>query len=196
MNTTQTAQDDEFTVEQARRGNQAAFRLLVERHARVLFRLAFRMTGNELDAEDMVQETFLKAWKQIGKFDGRASFGTWLHRICANCALDHIRARKRKQDVSFDATEPLAAETPSPERIALSAQVQAILLPALDELSEMERAAFVMRHYEGLGIDEISAALGVQQGAAKHSVFRAVQKLRKALAPVAVMSRTAQGKSV
>jgi len=196
VNTTQTAQDDEFTVEQARRGNQAAFRLLVERHARVLFRLAFRMTGNELDAEDMVQETFLKAWKQIGKFDGRASFGTWLHRICANCALDHIRARKRKQDVSFDATEPLAAETPSPERIALSAQVQAILLPALDELSEMERAAFVMRHYEGLGIDEISAALGVQQGAAKHSVFRAVQKLRKALAPVAVMSRTAQGKSV
>jgi RNA polymerase sigma-70 factor (ECF subfamily) len=145
------------------------------------------MTGNELDAEDMVQETFLKAWKQIGKFDGRATFGTWLHRICANCSLDHIRARKRKQDVPFDATEPVAAATPSPERMALSAQVQAILLPALDELSEMERAAFVMRHYEGLGIEQISAALGVQPGAAKHSVFRAVQKLRKALAPVAVI---------
>jgi RNA polymerase sigma-70 factor (ECF subfamily) len=193
VNSIQTAQDDEVTLEQARRGDPAAFRALVDRHARAVFRLAFRMTGNELDAEDMVQETFLKAWKQIAKFDGRATFGTWLHRICANCSLDHIRARKRKQDVPFEAAEPIAAGNPSPERLAVSAQVQAILGPALDELSEMERAAFVMRHYEGLGIEEISAALGVQQGAAKHSVFRAVQKLRKALSPVAAMS--VKGKS-
>src|ERR1700759_2986643 len=94
VNNIQTAQDDELTVEQARRGDPAAFRVLVDKHARAVFRLAFRMTGNELDAEDMVQETFLKAWKQMARFDGRASFATWLHRICANCALDHIRARK------------------------------------------------------------------------------------------------------
>lgn len=187
MNSTQTAQDDEVTLEQARRGDREAFRMLVDRHARAVFRLAFRMTGNEMDAEDMVQETFLKAWKQMAKFDGRASFGTWLHRICANCSLDHIRARQRKHDVPFDAVEPLAAGAPSPERLAASAQVSEILGPALDELSGMERAAFVMRHYEGLGIEEISAALGVQQGAAKHSVFRAVQKLRRALAPAATV---------
>ncbi|HWF07739.1 MAG TPA: sigma-70 family RNA polymerase sigma factor [Bryobacteraceae bacterium] len=188
MNSIQTAQDDEVTIEQARRGDRDAFRLLVERHARAVFRLAFRMTGNEIDAEDMVQETFLKAWKQMAKFDGRASFATWLHRICANCSLDHIRARKRKQDVPFEAAEPVAAGAPSPERLAESAQVSAILGGALDELSGMERAAFVMRHYEGLGIEEISAALGVQQGAAKHSVFRAVQKLRRALAPAVMVS--------
>ena len=144
------------------------------------------MTGSETDAEDMVQETFLKAWKQIDRFDGRAAFGTWLHRICANCSLDHIRARKRKRDlqVGNDPLAQMATTAPSPERLALSSQVTAILGPALDELSEMERAAFVLRHYEGLSIEEISTALGVQPGAAKQSVFRAVQKLRRALEPV------------
>jgi RNA polymerase sigma-70 factor (ECF subfamily) len=176
---------DELAVDKARRGDHDAFRVLVERHARPVFRLAFRMTGNEIDAEDMVQETFLKAWKQIGRFDGRASFGTWLHRICANCALDHIRARKRKQDpqAGNDPLAQVATGAPSPERLAQSSQITAILGVALDELSEMERAAFVLRHYEGLSIEEISVALGVQPGAAKHSVFRAVQKLRRVLEP-------------
>jgi RNA polymerase sigma-70 factor (ECF subfamily) len=185
-------QGDELAIGKARRGDRDAFRVLVERYSRPVFRLAFRMTSNEMDAEDIVQETFLKAWKQLDKFDGRAAFATWLHRICANCALDHIRARKRKQAMHVaDAVDPLAqvaTGAPSPERLALSSQITAILGPALDELSEMERAAFVLRHYEGLGIEEISVSLGVQAGAAKHSVFRAVQKLRRALEPAGVKS--------
>ena len=148
----------------------------------------------------MVQETFLRAWKQMQKFDGRASFGTWLHRICANCTLDHLRARRRKQGLQdagrhdpgmedVDHMAQVASAAPSPERLALSAQITTILGPALDELSEMERAAFILRHYEGLGIEEISQALGVQPNAAKHSVFRAVQKLRRALEPAVSASR-------
>ena len=175
-------QGDEIAIAKARRGDRDAFRVLVERHSRVVFRLAFRMTGNEIDAEDMVQETFLKAWKQIGKFDGRASFATWLHRICANCSLDHIRAHKRKQelqaiprqDPSGDAADPMtqiATGAPSPERLALSSQITAMLLPALNELSEMERTAFILRHYEGMGIEDISAALGVHPGAANTAFF-------------------------
>ena len=77
----------------------------------------------------------------------------------------------------------VATGAPSPERLALSSQITAILLPALNQLSEMERTAFILRHYQGMGIDDISAALGVQPGAAKHSVFRAVQKLRRVLEP-------------
>jgi RNA polymerase sigma-70 factor (ECF subfamily) len=180
---------DEIAIARARRGDCDAFRVLVERHARALFRLAHRMTGNVTDAEDIVQETFLRAWKQIGKFDGRASFGTWLHRICANCSLDRIRVRQRKQEqwTAEDAADPmaqLASEAPSPERLAASSQIAAMLVPAFNELSEMERAAFMLRHYAGMGIDDIAAALGVQPGSAKHSVFRAVQKLRRALQPV------------
>jgi RNA polymerase sigma-70 factor, ECF subfamily len=185
-----TTQGEDIAIDRARRGDRDAFRLLVDRHALPVFRLAFRMTGNENDAEDMVQETFLKAWKQIAKFDNRAAFGTWLHKICANCALDHIRARQRKQD-NFHRTQPgddpmaqVATGAPSPERLALSSEMTGILTSALDDLSDMERAAFVLRHYEGRSIEEISAALGVQPGAAKHSVFRAVQKLRQALEPV------------
>jgi RNA polymerase sigma-70 factor (ECF subfamily) len=179
----QSEQREEPAIGRARRGDRDAFRVLVDTHTRAVFRLAFRITGNQTDAEDMVQETFLKAWKQIAKFDGRASFATWIHRICSNCCLDHLRARKRKQDI--DAVPEPVSHSPSPERLAQSSQITARLLPALDELSDQERIAFTMRHYEGVGIEEISAALGVAPGAAKHSVFRAVQKLRRALEPVA-----------
>jgi RNA polymerase sigma-70 factor (ECF subfamily) len=85
---------DEAAAAEARTGDRNAFRVLVDRHGRAVFRLAYRMTGNEGDAEDVVQETFLRAYKQIGQFDGRSSFSTWLYRICSNCSLDLIRARK------------------------------------------------------------------------------------------------------
>src|SRR6202790_3865686 len=79
-----------------RQGDSEAFRVLVERHSRSVFRLAFRMTGNEQDAEDVVQESFLRAYRQLGKFDERASFGTWLYRIATNYSLDLVRSRKRR----------------------------------------------------------------------------------------------------
>src|SRR5580700_6666298 len=150
----QGEQGEDSAIGRARRGDREAFRVLVDTHARAVFRLAFRMTRNQTDAEDMVQETFLRAWKQIGKFDGRASFSTWLHRICANCSLDHIRAAKRKQDLHMAPSESdnaeadpfaqIAANTPSPERLAGSSQIASKLMAALGELSEMERVAFVM----------------------------------------------------
>jgi RNA polymerase sigma-70 factor, ECF subfamily len=184
-------QGDDVALERARGGDRDAFRVLVERHATAVFRLAYRMTGNETDAEDMVQETFLRAWREIPRFDGRAAFGTWLHRICANRTVDFLRSRNRwqtvgpdSQDEEYDPFRNLASDLPSPERVARSSQASAMLAPAMAALSEIERAAFVMRHYEGLGIDEISRSLGVQPGAARHSIFRAVRKLRRALEPV------------
>src|SRR6202166_1103074 len=87
---------DSAFVTKARSGDTDAFRVLVERHGRSLFRLAFRMTGNEQDAEDVVQESFLRAYRQLAKFDDRASFGTWLYRIAVNCSLDLVRSRKRR----------------------------------------------------------------------------------------------------
>lgn len=180
---------DELAISRAKQGDRDAFQSLVERHGYAVFRLAWRMTGNSMDAEDMVQETFLRAWKQISKFDGRAAFGTWLHRICANCTLDHMRARKTKAEAAGDPTVNLVDGGPSPERLTRSAEITGLLLPALDRLTEMERAAFVLRHYQGLSIGEISGMLGVEPGAAKHSVFRAVQKLRRALEPAVSGSR-------
>ena len=171
----------------ARQGDDEAFRHLVERHSRSVFRLAYRMTGNEQDAEDVVQESFLRAYRQLGRFEARANFGTWLYRITANCAVDMIRARQARRDQShreaLDPALPLADATPGPDRLAESAELDRRIGAAMARLSPLERAAFTLRHYEGRTIDEIGRTLGLRTSAAKHSVFRAVRKLRLALAP-------------
>ena len=174
----------------ARQGDSDAFRALVERHSRSVFRLAYRMTGNEQDAEDVVQESFLRAFKQLGRFESRANFGTWLYRIVANCSVDLMRSKQARHDQvrgdSLDqgAMDLPAADVPGPERMAQSAEIQRRVQTALQGLSPLERAAFTLRHYEGRSIEEISAALNLGTSAAKHSVFRAVKKLRIALAPL------------
>lgn len=177
-------------VERARAGDSDAFRLLVEQHSRSIFRLAFRMTGNEQDAEDVVQETFLRAFKQLDRYEARSSFSTWLFRIASNYSLDLIRMRKRHEDKrergtdeERDILQSIPMDTPGPERIAYGSEVRDRVNAALNELSAQERTAFVLRHFEGMSIEEIGSALGTGSNATKHSIFRAVQKLRKSLEP-------------
>src|SRR5205085_11401428 len=100
----------------ARQGDSDAFRALVERHSRSVFRLAFRMTGNEQDAEDVVQESFLRAYRQLGRFESRANFGTWLYRIVANCSVDHMRAKKARHDQTGSESLDEAEEAPATRR--------------------------------------------------------------------------------
>ena len=185
MDTTEAA----AVLARARQGDSEAFRSLVERHSRSVFHLAFRMTGNEQDAEDVVQESFLRAYKQLGRFESRANFGTWLYRIVANCSVDLMRSKQARHDQtrgdSFDDVGDLpAADLPGPERLARSAEIDRRVRGALADLSPLERAAFTLRHFEGRSIDEISRTLGLGTSAAKHSVFRAVKKLRVVLEPL------------
>ena len=183
---------DAADVARARSGDESAFQALVQRHSRVLFRLAHRMTGNEHDAEDVVQETFLKAFRRLHQFEDRAHFGSWLYRIAANCAYDALRSRARRverpalqeQLADDDPLASLPAEEPAPDRLVFSGQVQRRVHAAMAQLSERERAAFVLRHFEQMSTREIGEALGLDEAAAKHSVFRAVRKLREALAPL------------
>lgn len=175
--------NDADVVARARDGDSEAFRALVERHSRGLFRLAYRITGNENDAEDVVQESFLRAYRTLDRFESRAGFGTWLHRIAANCALDLIRARRRYGE-RLDLTDLLAGTQPSQERLVLGGEVQRRVSAAMAQLSPNERAAFVMRHHEQMSIDEIGRALRLRENATKQCIFRAVQKLRRALRPV------------
>ena len=90
--------DDATAVAQARAGDSEAFRLLVERHSRALFKLAYRMTGNEHDAEDVVQDAFLKAYRNLDRFEERSQVSSWLYRIASNCAFDVLRRRKRRDN--------------------------------------------------------------------------------------------------
>ena len=184
-------QTDAATVALARDGDSEAFRALGERHSRAVYRIAHRMTGSSQDAEDVVQETFLKAYKQLGRFESRANFSTWLHRIAVNCSIDLIRARPHRESGhdgadldQFGADDRVHAGHASPERLMLSTEVQDRVTSALSSLSAMERAAFALRHFEGQSIDEISRALGLKVNATKHSIFRAVKKMRVALEPL------------
>lgn len=185
---------DAAAVERTLAGDQDAFRVLVERHSRSLFRLAYRMSRNEEDAEEIVQDAFVRAHRKLGQFESRANFKTWLYRITVNCALDRLRKGKTEKEHREMAHAP-AEETehsewenrrhegPAPDRLLLSVELQEQIGRALGTLSAAERAAFVMRHWEGCRIEEIGRALRVRENAAKNTVFRAVQKLRQALEP-------------
>ena len=181
---------DVAAVARARAGDADAFRALVQQHSRAIFRVAYRMTGNEHDADDVVQETFLRAYRQMGGFEERANFGTWVHRIAVNCSLDLLRARTRHSrhrvidDEDGEMTREIQSGDPQPDRLLLSAELRDHVLSALDRLSGNERTAFVLRHFEGMPVEEIGRTLGIQVNAAKHTIFRAVRKLRESLEPL------------
>jgi len=189
------ADSDAIAVERTLAGDRDAYRVLVERHSHNIFRLAYRMTGNRHDAEEVVQEAFLRGYQKLGQFAARANFGTWGYRIAANYAIDRMRQRQkeearreapRKDEMEGTENDPLSRvqdEAPTPERLTQSLELKKQMKLALAGLSEAERTAFVMRHWEGCGIEEIAAVLKSSSNATKNTVFRAVQKLRQALQP-------------
>jgi RNA polymerase sigma-70 factor, ECF subfamily len=179
--------DDAAAVARAKAGDHEAFRVLVERHSRSIYRLAYRMTGRPEDAEDVVQETLVRAYRQLGRFEARSNFATWLYRVAFNCAIDYMRARPHRespeaQDVLDRLAPPDAA--PGTDDLVYAGEIGARVQAALNGLSPQERAAFLMRHYHGCSIEEICAALDLKSNAAKHSIFRAVRKMRIALRPL------------
>jgi RNA polymerase sigma-70 factor, ECF subfamily len=190
-----TEAGDAAHLARALAGDRDAFRVLVERHSRNLFRLAYRMTGNEQDAEEVVQDAFLRAYRRLDRFESRSNFGTWLYRIAVNCSLDLLRKRRPYEEHATDPEEDdepqreIAAEDPPPDRLAFSAEIGRQVEGAMLKLSAMERAAFVMRHHDGKSIEEIGQALGLSSNATKNSIFRAVQKLRHELHPLVNRTR-------
>jgi len=174
-------------VGRAAAGDEDAFRTLVDRHGRMVFNLAYRITTDRAAAEDVVQETFLRAYRALHRFDGRASFGTWIHRIAMNASLDTLRQSRTRREVAYEteegAVEPAPSPEPSPERVAASGDLRRALGRAMATLTEVERVAFVLRHYEGRSTVEIGERLGLQSNATRQAVFRAVRKLRLALSP-------------
>jgi RNA polymerase sigma-70 factor, ECF subfamily len=190
-----TFESDAIAVERTLAGDREAFRVLVERHSRNVYRLAYRMTGNQHDAEEVVQEAFLRAYQKLGQFAARANFGTWVYRIAANYAIDRMRqkkgedsnralpARDTEEGAVIDLMSTVPDDAPSPERLAQSGQLATQMRRALTQLTPAERTAFVMRHWGGSGIEEIADVLKSSTSAAKNTVFRSVQKLRKALEP-------------
>ena len=172
-------------------GDKDVYGVLVARYSQVAFRVAFRITGNEADAEEAVQETFLRGYQKLGNFEGRSSMATWFYRIATNCALDMVgRSRPEAQSRIAEESDPdrgevqLADIKAGPDRLLLSSEIEATQQAAMRSLTPTERTAFVLRHMEDRSTEEIAAALKIAPNAAKQAVFRAVQKLRRELAPL------------
>jgi len=182
-------------VRRARGGDTEAFRGIVETYSRPLWRAAFRVLGDPEAAEDAVQETFLRAWKALDRFDERAELSTWLYRIATNAAIDLRRERRRREPLSatlpedFDGQVRSRSTETDPHRHAFWRQMVARAQDAISDLPEAERTAILLRHFEGRSIAEIASVLGGGENAAKQAVFRAVHKLRGVLGPLMEVSR-------
>ena len=171
-------------LERCRDGDMDAFEELYRAHAGRLYGLATRMVGSRVEAEDLLQEIFLLAYRRLGTFKGDAALSTWLYRIAVNRCVDHLRSKGAKM---ADVTTELADDHPVPRgrTDAASAVVGRIDLErAIASLPEGYRTAFVLHDVEGLEHREIAALLGVSEGTSKSQLHKARLRLRKVLTTV------------
>lgn len=187
-----TQRDEIFDLERLRQGDPAEFARLVDTYAPRLYRLALKMVRQPQDAEDVLQEAFLKAYQALPQFDGRSRLSTWLYRITVNEALMLLR-RKHPETVSLEAPRGDAVDDEEqegleivdwcclPEDELLSAEARAVMEEAIAQLSPPLRAVFLLRDVEGLSTRETAEALGINEGAVKVRLSRARAQLRQAL---------------
>ena len=175
--------DEAELIGAAQGGDRGAFDELVRRTFVDTFTLARRLTGNEEDARDVVQESYLRAWKGIGKFRGEAAFSTWLYRITANTAATHVKKRRRQRAEPIEAwLEPIEERVETqPATMAESADTLDRISSALDELPSKLRSVVVLKDVYGMSHEAIADELGITVAAAKVRLHRARRKLRDVL---------------
>jgi RNA polymerase sigma-70 factor (ECF subfamily) len=182
--------DIALSLEALQKGDRTEFARLVDAYSAPIYRLALRIVGNPQDAEDVLQETFIKAFRNLGTFEGRSSFATWLYRIASNEALMSLRRRK-PEALSVDATidTPDGEHDPVeiidwcclPEDELLSAEAREYLDKAIDQLAATLRVVFLLRDIEGLSVRETAEALNISEAAVKTRLLRARLQLREIL---------------
>ena len=176
------AHDDDL-VARARRGDTRAYGTLVEEHQTLAFRTAYVLTGSAADAEDAVQDAFVKAYKALGRFRRGAPFRPWLLAIVANEARNRRRSAGRRERLALRAAEdPLSGgAVPSPEAALLEAEQREELLAAVNDLREDDRVVLACRYFVGLSEEETASALGWRRGTVKSRTSRALERLRSRL---------------
>ena len=186
--------DDEALVRQAQQGSTSAFEELVRHYDRVVLRLALNITGSYEDAQDIYQDAFLRAYRNLGRFRFECSFYTWIYRIATNLCLDHLRQKQlRSRDIVTERfpegdEDSVLDRVPdhrpgtSPERAALSHELRDRIRMALGRLSPRERMVFELKHYQGLKLQTVANMLNTTENTIKNTLFRATHKLRVELA--------------
>ena len=164
-------------VTRIRSGDGPAFEELYQRHAARLYNLAYRMAGTANDAEDMLQDIFLLAYRKLGSFRGESSLGTWLYRLAMNHCLDVLRSRQSRMGHQTDSLDEEGAAEPSATP-ALGAVSRIDLDRAISRLPHACRAAFLLHDVEGFGHNEVGAILGISEGTSKSQVHKARLRIR------------------
>ncbi len=198
--------EDAALVARAQCGDIEAFEALVLRHVRRAYRVLLGITGNHADAEDGVQNTFLKAYQHIREFEGAAKFSSWLTRIAANEGLEILRRRKTRRRESLDDWLSEHEETfqprnhqpwqKNPEQLTADAQVRALVEKEIMKLPAKYRVAVMLRDLEQLSTEEAATALGLNEATLKTRLLRGRLMLREALAPHFGPRRGREGRDV
>ena len=182
--------EDSELIRQAHEGDEMACQVLVERYMRMVYALALDMTGDHHDAEDLSQETFMKAFRSLDSFKSQAKFSSWLCRITINLCIDR-RRRRRINTVSIaadvdDSSNGPVSRSGSPQATRPEVEIERALLQervadAIAGLPDRERAVFVLRHYHRSPIKEIAKVLQVKEGTVKSTLFKALKRLQERL---------------
>lgn len=191
--------EDRDLVKRAQNGDSAAFEQLVLKYQQKVYNLALRLTGNEEDAFDLSQESFLKAWKGLETFHFEAAFSTWLYRLTSNACLDFLRSQKRRRTVSLtvededgeEAQMDYPDDAPTPEQAAIASEDRELLKKALASLDEEAREIITLRVIEELSYETIARVLGVKEGTVKSRLSRARDKLKKNLLQIGNKTKNA-----
>jgi len=182
-------QREKILLDQARSGCESSFRTLVETHSPQMLRLAWRLLGNRSDAEDLVQEAFLRLHRHLSDFRGDSALSTWLYRTVTRLAIDALRREKLRRALFFfrsdeQAVDPLefcADPAPGQERTLIAQQQLQAMRRQLRSLSPQQRAVLTLRHQEHLPLQQIAELLGISEGTVKTHLHRAVRALRASL---------------
>lgn len=185
------SKDRSFSLEALREGDRAEFARVVDAHSEKIYRLALKMLRDEQDAEDILQETFIKAYKGFPEFKGNAKISTWLYRIATNEALMFLRQKKEDKVSIHDQVQTDDGQTYTPTRIVdwcclpedelMSSEAMAYLDRAVEQLSEAMRVTFLLRDVEGLSTRETAEVLDISESAVKTRLSRARMHLRERL---------------
>ena len=169
-------------------GDGGAFALLVDRFQRKIYRVAFAIVRDEVEADTISQDTFIQAYTHLAKFEGRSEFETWLTRIAINRSRDALRRRRfvslfvnNDEEEREGFVEPVD-DRPDPEREIMARQLRVAIERAERALSSQQKVIFRLRHYEGCSLEEIAELLGLRSGTVRAHLFRAIHKIRKELA--------------
>jgi len=180
-------QEETLLIERVRKGEDDAMEAVVKTYKRKLYNLAYDLTNNSADAEDLTQEVFFKAFSQINRFRGDSAFVTWLYRITFNLYLDMKRKKsyqiyKQSEEIAEYSDAMLLIDRHNPARKFEDKQISEHIKSALNKISPREKYAFMLRHYSDMQIKEVSEIMNISEGTVKSLLFRAVRKLQKELA--------------